>query len=148
MTGGPVAGVARGWDDEGEPPDRPQVWHEHRMSHSVNTAWLGYGVTLAQMHALEDAWDVLVVREEWRAWKRRVLIPASPFLYLAVRDDLPRRRLRKTPTGASLQLPATELARAEADGTLVEVFLGVIHDVYCRWADGHGHPPPPPLPPR
>ena len=130
--------------DEG--PERPQIWHEYRMSHSLNVAWLGHGVSATQMYALEDAWDMLVVSEEWRDWVRAVLIPAFPFLYLAVRDDLPQRRLRKTPTGASLQLPAAELSRAEADGTLVDLYLGVIRDVYARWADGHGHPAPPNLP--
>ena len=130
--------------DEG--PERPQVWHEYRMSHSLNVAWLGYGVSATQMYALEDAWDILVIIEEWREWKRAYLIPAFPFLYLAVRDDLPQRRLRKTPTGASLQLPAAELSRAEGDGTLVDLYLGVIRDIYARWADGHGHPAPPNLP--
>lgn len=84
--------------DEG--PERPQVWHEYRMSHSLNVARLGYGVSATQMYALEDAWDILVIIEEWREWKRAYLIPAFPFLYLAVRDDLPQPRLRKTPTGA------------------------------------------------
>ena len=132
--------------DEGEPAERPQVSAQYRMSHSLNVAWLGYGVSAAQMYALDDSWDVLVVVEEWRAWVRAHIIPAFPFLYVAVRDDLPERRLRKTNNGASLQLPASELTAAEADGTLVDVFLGVIHDVYTRWADGHGHPPPPDLP--
>lgn len=130
----------------GEEPERPQVWHQYRMTHSLNVAWLGSDVSAAHMYALEDAWDVLVVREEWREWKREHLVPHSPFLYLAVRDDLPQRRLRKTPTGASLQLPVAELSRAEADGTLVDLYLGVIRDLYARWADGHGHPAPPQLP--
>jgi hypothetical protein len=132
--------------DDGVPPERPQLSHRYRMSHSLNTAWLGETITSAQMYALEDAWDVLVVVDEWRSWVRDHLVPASPFLYVAVRDDLPQRRLRKTPNGASLQLPATDLTRAEADGTLVKLFLGVIRDVYVRWAEGHGHPAPPELP--
>jgi hypothetical protein len=61
------------------------------MSHSVNVAWLGEGVSVAQMHALEDAWDLLVVDEEWRAWKRAHLVPAGPLLYLAVRDGIDKR---------------------------------------------------------
>ena len=132
--------------DEGEPPERPQIWHRYRITHSLNVAWLGDDVSSAQMYALEDAWDVLVVREEWRAWVRTHLVPASPFLYLAVRDDLAKRSLRKTPTGASLEIPTVELSRAEAEGTLVDLFLGVIHEIYVRWASGHGHPAPPSLP--
>ena len=116
------------------------------MSHSLNVAWLDYRVSATQIHALDDAWDVLVVIEEWREWVRAHLIPASPFLYLAVRDDLPKRRLRKTPSGASLQLPTSEVFCAEADGALVDLYLDVIHTIYTRWADGHGHPAPPELP--
>ena len=131
-------------DDEG--PDAPQVWHRYRMSHSLNVAWLGHGVSRAQMHALEDAWDLLVVHEEWRDWVRAHLIPPSPFLYLAVRDDLPKRRLMKTRTGVSLHLPAAEVAEAEARGELVPLYAGVIHDIYGKWAQSCGCPPPPELP--
>ncbi len=91
--------------DDGQ--ERLQVWHQYRMTHSLNVAWLGHHVTAAQMHALDDAWDVLVVREERRDWKRAHLIPAFPFLY-----------------------------------------IGVIRDIYARWASGHGHPAPPDLPAR
>jgi hypothetical protein len=124
----------------------PQVWHQYRMSHSVNTAWLDHRVSASQMLALDDAWDVLVVHEDWREWVRTHMIPAFPFLYLAVREELPERRLRKTQSGASLQLPSAEVFRADADGALVELFMGVIHDLYARWADGHGRPAPPRLP--
>jgi hypothetical protein len=133
--------------DEGEPSERKQVWHEYRMNHAINTAWLGHDVSAAQMYALEDAWDSLVVHQEWRDWHQAHLRGSSAFLYLAVRDDLPARRLRKTSNGASLQLPATELAEAEREGTLIEVFRGVVRDLYARWADGHGVPAPPELPP-
>ena len=34
------------------------MWHEYRMSHSLNVAWLGHGVSANRMFALEDAWDV------------------------------------------------------------------------------------------
>lgn len=124
----------------------PQVWHQYRMSHSVNPAWLDHRVSGRQMLTLEDAWDVLVVDQEWREWVRTNFTPSFPFLYLAVRDDLPKRRLRKTQSGASLQLPSAEVFRADADGTLVDLFLGVIHDLYARFADGHGYPAPPELP--
>jgi hypothetical protein len=70
----------------------------------------------------------------------------EPFLYLAVRDDVPERRLRKTKSGASLQLPSAEVFRADADGTLVDLFVDVIHDLHMRWASGHGRPAPPELP--
>lgn len=145
-----VTGMAR--DDPAEraeyeePEDRPQVWHGYRMSHSINVAWLGHGVTAAQMLALEDAWDVLVVRDEWREWVRANVIPEQPFFYLAVRDDLSRRALRKTPSGASLQLPAPEFVEAESEGALVDLYVRVIHDIYTRWASGHGRAAPPDLP--
>ena len=71
------------------------------MSHSINVAWLGEGVSAEHMYALEDAWDHLVVDEEWRDWKRAYLIPAQPFLYLAVRDGLDKRRVQRTKTGGS-----------------------------------------------
>lgn len=116
------------------------------MSHSVNVAWLDHRVSWSQMLVLEDAWDVLVVLEEWREWVRTHRRTANPFLYLAVREDLPQRRLRKTKSGASLHLPSAELFRADADGVLVDLFVGVINDLYVRWADGHGHPRPPELP--
>jgi hypothetical protein len=130
--------------DDGKSP--PQVWHRYRMSHSVNVAWLDHRVSSPQMLALEDAWDVLVVHEEWRDWVRTTRVPAFPFLYLAVREDLSRRRLRKTPSGASLQLPSAEVFRADAEGTLVDLYVGVIRDLYLRWAEGHGYAAPPGLP--
>lgn len=124
----------------------PQIWHQHRMGHLVNVAWLDHRVSAAQMLTLEDAWDVLVALDEWREWVRTHRTPTNPFLYLAVREELPNRRLRKTKTGASMQLPSAELFRADADGTLVDLYLGIIHDLHARWADGHGHPAPPELP--
>jgi len=124
----------------------PQIWHRFRMGHLVNVVWFDHRVSAAQMRTLDDAWDVLVVREEWREWVRTYRRPTDPFLYLAVREDLPERRLRKTKSGASLQLPSAELFRADADGTLVDLFLGVIHDLHARWAEGHGQPAPPELP--
>jgi hypothetical protein len=131
--------------DEG--PDRPQVWHQYRMSHSINVAWLGERVSVEQMHALEDAWDHLVVHEEWRAWKRAHLVPASPFLYLAVRDGIDKRRLLTTRTGVSMHVPTAELTEAQAGGRLQEVFLGILRDIYSRWARSSEGPPPPELPP-
>lgn len=129
-----------------EPPDRPQVSSRYGLRNSLNVAWLGYGLTTRQCDALDDAWDLLVVEQEWRDWVQEFLIPASPMLYLAVRDDLPDRVLRKTPSGASLQLPAVEVARADAEGGLIDLYLGVTRDIYARWARGSGHPPPPDLP--
>jgi hypothetical protein len=132
--------------DQDEAPDRPQLWHQYRMSHSVNVAWLGELVSAAHMHALEDAWDLLVVHEEWREWKKAYLIPASPFLYLAVRDDIDKRRLLKTKTGVSMHVPTIELTEAEATGRLQAVFLGILRDIYSKWALVSGSPPPPKLP--
>ena len=130
-----------------EPPHRPQVWHPYRMGHSINTAWLGYSISIVQIDALDDAWDLLVVHDEWRDWKRAHLIPASPFLYLAVRDGIGKRRLQKTRTGVSMHLPASELARAEANHELVPLYLSVLRDIYAKWSQKSGCPAPPPLPP-
>ncbi|UAL31283.1 hypothetical protein K8W59_07470 [Nocardioides rotundus] len=135
------------FEDDLEEPERPQVWHDYRMSHSINVAWLGYDVTLAQMDALEDSWDRLVVLDEWRHWVEQYLIPPSPFLYLAVRDEIDKRTLRKTSDGASLNLPAAELTVAEAEGRLEDLYLGVIRDLYRKWAEKRDFPPPPDLPP-
>ena len=132
--------------DHDEGPDRPQLWHQYRMSHSVNVAWLGERASAAQMHAFEDAWDLLVVHEEWREWKKSHLIPAKPFLYLAVRDGIDKRRLLKTKTGVSMHVPTTELTSAESRGRLHVVFLGILQDIYTKWAQASGGPPPPELP--
>lgn len=96
----------------------PQIWPRYRLGHSVNVVWFDHRVSAAQMLTLDDAWDVLVVREEWREWVRTYRTPFDPFLYLAVREDLPIRRLRKTKSGASLQLPSAELFLADTNGTL------------------------------
>ena len=116
------------------------------MTHSLNVAWLGEDVSLAQMHALEDAWDLLVVHEEWRDWKKANLIPAQPFLYLAVRDGLDKRRLLNTKTGVPMHLPTAELTEAQATGRLRTLYLGVIRDIYNKWAQSRGCPAPPELP--
>ena len=73
-------------------------------------------------------------------------IPASPFLYLAVRDDIDKRRLLKTKTGVSMHVPTIELTEAEATGRLQAVFLGILRDIYSKWAHISGSPPPPDLP--
>ena len=82
-------------------------------------------------------------REEWREWKKAHLIPASPFLYLAVRDDIDKRRLLKTKTGVSVHVPTIELTEAEATGRLQAVFRGILRDIYSKWAHISGSPPPP-----
>ena len=116
------------------------------MQHGISVAWLGEGVSAGQMYALEDAWDLLVVHAPWRDWKRTYLHPAKPFLYLAVRDGLDKRRLLKTKTGVSLHLPTTELTESEAAGQLPPVFAGIIRDMYKKWAESRGFPEPPELP--
>jgi hypothetical protein len=130
-----------------EPPERPQVWHQFGMTHSLHVAWLGEGVSAGHMYALEDAWDLLVVHEEWRDWKRAHLIPAKPFLYLAVRDGLEKRRLLKTKTRVSMHVPTAELAEAQTTWRLHTVYLGIIRDIYSKWAQSSGCPAPPELPP-
>ena len=116
------------------------------MSHSINVAWLGYTISRDQMYALEDAWDLLVVHEEWRDWVRAQLIPASPFLYLAVRDNLEKRRLLKTKAGVSMHVAAAEIANAERSGDLIPLYLGIIRDIYVKWAQVSGCSSPPELP--
>lgn len=118
------------------------------MSSSVNVIWWDPRVNTAQMVALEEAWGALVVHEEWREWVNTHRTPADPFLVLTVSQDVPERRLRKTKSGASLRLPSSEVFRADADGTLVDLYVGVIRDLHIRWAVGHGHPAPPGIPNR
>ena len=65
-----------------------QLAGQYGMSSSINVAWLSLSVRGAHGQAFDDAWDVLVVREDWRQWVHDYLIPPSPFLYLAVRDDV------------------------------------------------------------
>ena len=50
----------------------PQVWHRYRMGHLINVVWFDHRLNTAQMLALDDAWDTLVVRDEWRDWVRRI----------------------------------------------------------------------------
>ena len=95
--------------------DPPQLWHGNRRSHSINGFW-HYTISRDQMYALEDAGDLLVVHEEWQDWVRAQLIPPSQFLYLAVRDNLEVRRLRKTKTGVSMQLPSAETSMQRGRG--------------------------------
>jgi hypothetical protein len=126
--------------------DPPQIWHGYRLSHSINVFWQDYRISRDQMYALEDAWDILVVRQEWRDWVRAYLIPLSPFLYLAVEDDLEKRRLRKTRTGVSLHVPSVEIAEAERSGELVRLYVDIIRDIYAKWANVSRCPSPPDLP--
>jgi hypothetical protein len=141
-----VAERERGLPVEADGVDPPQVWHRYRMSHSLNVFWHDHTISRDQMYALEDAWDLLVVHEEWRDWVRAQLIPPSPFLYLAVRDNLEKRRLLKAKTGVSMHVPAAEVAEAERSGELIALYLGIIRDIYVKWAQASGCPPPPVLP--
>jgi hypothetical protein len=118
------------------------------MSHLINVVWWDPRVNTAQMLALDEAWGVLVVHKEWREWVNTYRTPADPYLGLTVTHEVPERRLRKTKTGASLQLPSAEVLRAHTDGTLVDLYVGVIRDLHVRWAVGHGHPAPPGIPNR
>ena len=139
--------TGRSESSEGVPSERAQVWPQFRMQHGISVAWLGEGVSAGQMYALEDAWDLLVVHVEWRDWKRAYLHPEWPFLYLAVRDGLDKRKLLKTKSGVSMHVPTAELTEAEAAGRLSTVFVGIIRDVYNKWAESKGYPAPPELPP-
>lgn len=126
-------------------PAEPQLWHEYGMSSSISTAWLDPELTSAQAKTLDDAWDVLVVREEWRAWVLEYLIPTSPLLLLLIRPGLEARRLRKTKKGVSMHLPATEVHAADRSGDLIALYVDVIHAIYSKWAQVGACPPPPPV---
>ena len=126
-------------------PGEPQLSHQYRMSCSISIGWLDPALTSLQMKTFDDAWDALVVREEWREWVRKYLIPPSPFLVLLIRPGLEVRRLRKTKTGVSMNLPATEVHEADRSGDLVALYLEVIHAIYSKWALVSTCPPPPPL---
>ncbi len=121
----------------------PQVWFQYRMGSSISKAWLDPALTSAHLKAFDDAWDVLVVREEWRTWVREHLIPPSPFLVLLIRPGIDARRLRKTKTGVSMNLPATEVHEADRSGNLISLYLDVIHAIYSKWAQVSACPPPP-----
>lgn len=124
--------------------DSPRADH-HRMLCAISVAWLGMSLTSAMCRGMDLAWELLVDREEWRDWVEAVRRPAAPFLYLAVRDELDQRRHRKTRDGASLQLPAAEVEAAHREGTLIRLYLGVIHDIHAKWAASRGLPAPPVL---
>lgn len=115
------------------------------MGSSISIAWLDPALTSAQAKAFDDAWDVLVVQEEWRTWVREYLIPPSPFLVLVIRPGLDARRLRRTKKGVSMHLPATEVHEADRSGHLVPLYLDVIHAVYSKWAQVSTCPSPPPV---
>ncbi|MGB3763432.1 MAG: hypothetical protein WA966_09420 [Ornithinimicrobium sp.] len=126
-------------------PVEPQLWHQYGMSSSISKAWLDPELTSAQAKTFDDAWDVLVDREEWRAWVREYLIPPSPFLVLLIRPGLDARRLRKTKKGVSMHLPPTEVHNADRSGDLIALYLDVIHAIYSKWAQVSACPPPPPV---
>jgi hypothetical protein len=126
-------------------PVEPQLSHQYGMSSSISKVWLDLELTSAHMKAFDDAWDVLVVREEWRAWVREYLIPPSPFLVLLVRPGRDARLLRKTKKGVSMHLPATEVHEANRSGDLIALYLDVIHAIYSKWAQVSACPSPPPV---
>ncbi|GAA0982002.1 hypothetical protein ENKNEFLB_00912 [Nocardioides aquaticus] len=122
-----------------------QLWPRYAMNHSISVAWLDPGLTPAHLKAFGDAWDVLVVREEWRAWVRTWLFPTAPFFVLTVRPELDVRRLRKTKSGVSMHLPAAEVFEADGADDLIALYVGVIHAIYSKWAQVSACPPPPPV---
>ena len=126
-------------------PVEPQLWHRYGMQSTISRAWLDPALTSAHVKAFDDAWDVLVVREEWRAWVRERLVSPSPDLVLLVGPGLDARRLRKTKTGVSMDLPSAEVHEAEGSGDLIALYLDVIHAIYAKWAQTSACPPPPSL---
>lgn len=119
------------------------MWHRYRTGHLINVVWFDHRVNTAQSLALDDAWDTLVVRDEWREWVGAYRTPHNPFLVLVVDAEVKQRRLRKIKNGASMKLPSADVFRADADGTLVDLFVDVIYDLHLRWAETHGLPAPP-----
>ncbi|MFJ9315160.1 hypothetical protein ACIRN4_13270 [Pimelobacter simplex] len=133
--------------DRHEPPqDTPSAGAKYGLGSSINSAWLADSATSAHIGALETGWDVLVVHPEWRAWVREHLIPADPFLYLAIVDDRDRRRLLKTKNGVSAHVPFAEVLAAQESAELVEFFAALIREIYAKWAAGADRPAPPALP--
>jgi len=128
-----------------EGPGEPQIRHQYGMTSSISVAWLDPTLTSTHLKAFDDAWDVLVVREDWRTWVYQHLIPPSPFLVLLIRPGIDKRRLRKTKTGVSMNLPAAEVHDADRSGRLVPLYLDVIHSIYTKWAQVSVCPTPPPL---
>lgn len=76
-----------------------------------------------------------MIREDWRPWVHSYLIPASPFLYVAVRDAIGNCRHLMTKK-ASLQVPASEVLKADEAGGLLRLFVGIINDMYEKRLPG------------
>ncbi|MBS4754737.1 hypothetical protein KG112_18185 [Nocardioides sp. zg-ZUI104] len=128
------------------PEDTSSARAKYRLGHLINTAWLADSAASRHVSALEAGWDALAEDPEWRAWVREHLIPADPFLYLAIRDDLDRRRMLKTKSGVSVHVPIAEVLAAEESGELVKFFAALIGAIYAKWASGADCPAPPMLP--
>jgi hypothetical protein len=45
-----------------------------------------------------------------------------------------------------MHVPTVELAEAQTTGRLRTVYLGIIRDIYGKWAQSSGCPAPPELP--
>ncbi|MFN7149139.1 MAG: hypothetical protein ACK4V6_06630 [Microthrixaceae bacterium] len=124
-----------------------QLWHQYELSSAISKAWLSPDLTSDHLKAFDDAWDLFVVQPVWREWVREHIVPDAPFLYLAVRPGLPQRRLQKTKKGVSLHVPAVEVFDADREGQLIPYYVGVIHQIYEKWATVSGSPalPKPPI---
>lgn len=114
-----MADTPRSAAPHADSPAAPQVWHQYGMSSAISVALLDPALTSAHDKALHDAWDVLVVRDEWRTWVRENLIPPAPLLVLRIRPGIDKRRLRKTKAGVSMNLPAAEIHEADRTGQLI-----------------------------
>lgn len=133
-------------DFDGHESPQTQASRNHGLGSSISKAWLDPSLFPDQMRAFDDAWDTLVAREEWRDWVLAHLVPPSPFLVLMIRPGLNARRLRKTKTGVSMHLPATEVHEAHRSGRLVPLWIEVVHTMYSKWSVVSTCPPPPPPP--
>lgn len=120
----------------------PQVWHQYEMPLPISIAWIGLSLTTAHHLALEDAWDLLVVDEEWRKWVDQNMA-TYPFIYLTLRDGIGKRGLRKTPSGVSMNVPAEEVYEADRAGNLIPLYLDIIWTIFDKWAKVSGCSSPP-----
>lgn len=133
-----------GRDSDLDDSVEPQIWHQYGLRPGISIGWVGLELTSAHIKAFEDAWDLLVVHEEWRDWVRQCLAD-GPFLYLAFRE-VDKRTLRKMKDGVSCNVPSDEVLEADSTGELRQFYGRVIRDIYQKWSTSSNCQPPPALP--
>jgi hypothetical protein len=114
------------------------------MSSSINIAWLDPALTSAQGKAFDDAWDVLIVQEEWRSWVREYLI--NPHRSDALDQTRARRQAAPEDEEGCLHAPTgSRGSHGGRSGDLIALYLDVIYAIYSKWAQVSACPPPPPV---